>query len=406
MGKFKFYLMAAAIAATTCAGFTSCDNDDEESTVNPAESVVNTQKKHDTAILLCTFGSTYNESLAVYDDIISDFTKEFGSEADIYMSFTSRTCIGCAEATTGIARYKLGDWLSAIGKAGYKRVAVQSLHVIPGEEYLSLMNTDVKKNFMIEDFPHIDVLKGANLLASDEDCQAVAQVLYNHYQEKLADKNNIILLMGHGNPDANYNANQKYTDMEETLHNISATDNDNIFVGTVDYGEMLFWPKEEEEEPANRIPVTSAEEMITKYPECVYSKIMKYCKDHNLEPSEVNVYLAPFMSIAGDHAHNDLWGLEALVEHDNDDYYQNTVQLNTNEYSWRERLTKIGFKVDKEFEAHPVGQAGADHGITDGCGMKALGSYPEIRQIWLNHLSEGWDDSSAWENGEGYQPEA
>mgnify|MGYP000662339737 CR=1 FL=1 len=49
------------------------------------------------------------------------------------------------EASTGIARYELDQWLKAIGDAGYKRVAVQSLHVIPGEEYLSLMNTDVKK---------------------------------------------------------------------------------------------------------------------------------------------------------------------------------------------------------------------------------------------------------------------
>lgn len=406
MRKFRFYLMAALVAATTCAGFTSCDNDDEESTVNPAVDVVSRSKQHDTAILLCTFGSTYNESLAVYDDIIADFTKKFGTEADIYMSFTSRTCIGRAEATTGVARYKLDHWLEAIGNAGYKRVAVQSLHVIPGEEYLSLMNTDIKKNFMIEDFPSINVLKGANLLASDEDCEAVANVLYDHYKEKLADKKNLVLLMGHGNPDKNYNANQKYIEMEEALHGISATDNDNIFVGTVDYGEMLFWPKEEEEEPIDRIPVTGAEQMIANYPSCIYSKIMKYCKDNNLQPSDVTVYLAPFMSIAGDHAHNDLWGMEALVENDNDNYYQNTVELNTNEFSWRERLTKIGFKVDKEFEAHPVGQAGADHGITKGCGIKALGSYPEIRKIWLEHLSENWNDESAWENGEGYQPGA
>ena len=51
-----------------------------------------------------------------------------------------------------------------------------------------------------------------------------------------------------------------------------------------------------------------------------------------------------------------------------------------------------------------LGQADADHGIKDGCGIKALGSYPEIRAIWVNHLKEQWD-ADAWENGEGYQPE-
>lgn len=395
MNKFKFYLMAALAVTTVCTGFTSCDNDDEESTKNPAVEIVTRAKTHDTAILLCTFGSTYNESLKVYDDVIADFKAKF-PEADIYMSFTSRTCIGRAEASTGVARYKLSDWLQAIGDAGYKRVAVQSLHVIPGEEYLSLMNTDIKKNFMIEDYPHINVLKGANLLASDEDTEVVASVLYDHYKDKLADKKNLVLLMGHGNPDKNYSANGKYSDMQVALQKKAA--NKNIFVGTVDYGDMLFWPKEEEEKAANRVP----ESQIGNYPGCIYSQIMKYCADNNLQPTEVNVYLAPFMSIAGDHAHNDLWGLEAMAESDN----LSKVELNTNEFSWRERLEKIGFKVDRNFESHPVDKAGSDHGIKDGCSIKALGSFPEIRKIWVNHLYENWNDEDAWENGEDYQPGA
>ena len=58
MKQFKYYLMAAFVAAATCTGFSSCsDNDDEESTVNPAVDVVSKTKQHDTAILLCTFGS-------------------------------------------------------------------------------------------------------------------------------------------------------------------------------------------------------------------------------------------------------------------------------------------------------------------------------------------------------------
>ena len=329
--------------------------------------------------------------------MIEDFKAKFPN-TDIYMSFTSRTCIGRVEASTGIARYELDQWLKAIGDAGYKRVAVQSLHVIPGEEYLSLMNTDVKKYFMIQWYPHIDVLKGANLLSSAEDTKDVAEILYKHYESKLAGKNNIVLLMGHGNPDENYNANTKYSDMEKALQELAA--NNNIFVGTVDYGDMLFFPKEIEKEPANRIPVEGFDK--TQYPNCMYSKVMSYCEKNGLNPSEVNVYLAPFMSIAGDHAHNDLWGLEAMAEDDD----VSNVEINTNEYSWRERLEKLGFKVDRTFESHPIDQAGADHGIKDGCNMKPLGSYPEIRQIWVNHLYENWNDDSAWENGEDYQPEA
>ena len=251
---------------------------------------------------------------------------------------------------------------------------------------------------MIQWYPHIDVLKGTNLLSSAEDTKDVAEILYKHYESKLAGKNNIVLLMGHGNPDENYNANKKYSDMEKALQELAA--NNNIFVGTVDYGDMLFFPKEIEKEPANRIPVEGFDK--TQYPNCMYSKVMSYCEKNGLNPSEVNVYLAPFMSIAGDHAHNDLWGLEAMAEDDD----VSNVEINTNEYSWRERLEKLGFKVDRTFESHPIDQAGADHGIKDGCNMKPLGSYPEIRQIWVNHLYENWNDDSAWENGEDYQPEA
>ena len=391
---FKSSMLAAFMATAMCTGFVSCsDNDDVESTLNPAEQQVAQTKQHDTALLLCTFGSTYNESLSVYDDIIDDFKSEF-PDVDIYMSFTSRTCINRVQASTGIERYALDQWLKAIGDAGYTRLAVQSLHVIPGEEYLSLMNTDIKKYFMIQWYPNINVLRGACLLAEDEDTEAVAEVLYNHYDEQLADKNNIVLLMGHGNPDENYNANQKYADVQKALQ--AKAENKNIFVGTVDYGNMLFWPNEVEENPADRI--TDASVVRSQYPDCVYSQIMAYCDANGLQPTDVKVYIAPFMSIAGDHSHNDLWGLEALAEGASLD----DVDLSTNEYSWRERLEKIGFQVQEDFESHPIAQAGADHGIVDGCGIRALGSYPEIRQIWVKHLREQWD-ADAWENGQDYQ---
>lgn len=69
-------------------------------------------------------------------------------------------------------------------------------------------------------------------------------------------------------------------------------------------------------------------------------------------------------------------------------------------------MEKIGFKVDETFEAHPIKNADADHGIKDGCEIKSLGSYPEIRKIWVDHLYENWNNEDAWENGEAYQPGA
>lgn len=390
----KSGMMAALMMTALCAGFTSCDDDDEESTKNPAEQAVAQTKQHNTALLLCTFGSTYNESLSVYDDVIKDFKAEFPN-VDIYMSFTSRTCINRVQASTGIERYEIDQWLKAIGDAGYERVAVQSLHVIPGEEYLSLMNTDIKKYFMIQWYPNVKVLKGANLLSTQDDVDKVARVLNTHYSDVLSNPKNIVLLMGHGNPDEAYSANKMYSRTQDALQDLAT--NGNIFVGTVDYGDMLFWPNEVEEEVSAWI--TNSTTVRNQYPGCVYSQLMQYCEDKGFDPEEVTVHLAPFMSIAGDHAHNDLWGLEALAENGDD---VSGVKLYTNEYSWRERLLKAGFKVNTSFEAHPIDQVDADHGIKDGCAMRPLGSFAEIRQIWVNHLREQWD-TDAWETGEDYQ---
>lgn len=65
---------------------------------------------------------------------------------------------------------------------------------------------------------------------------------------------------------------------------------------------MLFYPELEKEDP------TPADEDIADT--YIYKKLRNYCSKNNLEPSEITVHLTSIMSIAGDHAHNDLWGLE------------------------------------------------------------------------------------------------
>lgn len=396
--------MAAALLVATAIGFSSCsDDDDEESTENPALPDVIAKKKHDTAILLCSFGSTYHEATHVYDEIVDDFEAAF-PDADVFLSFSSNTCIIRLEATRDESYYHVDQWLNAIADAGYSKVAVQSLHVIPGEEYLSLMNTTVKKEFMIRDYakhPNIKILKSANLLDSEDDTKEVAEILYKHYSSNinsnekdidvLNDKHNLLLLMGHGNPNDSYNANQKYSDIETAIQALSA--HNNVLVGTVDYGKMLFWPYEEK----NGEVIVGAEANA----ESIYAKLMAYCKTNSLEAKDVTVYLAPFMSIAGDHAHNDLWGIEALAEGDKE---LDNATPNNVEASWRERILKMGFKIGDK-EVHPSGQYDADHGIESGCGVRALGDYAAIRKIWVSHLKANWSNEHEWENGADYQPE-
>jgi sirohydrochlorin cobaltochelatase len=84
------------VAALLCSGMlmTACSDDDEPqgSTDNPVSKSVAAAKKHDTAILLCTFGSTFQESLKTYDAIEADFKAAF-PDADIYLAFSSNTCV-------------------------------------------------------------------------------------------------------------------------------------------------------------------------------------------------------------------------------------------------------------------------------------------------------------------------
>ena len=118
MKKFKHLWLAGLLLAAT-VGFTSCDDDDDNATsANPAEEFVTKNKKHDTAILLCTFGSTFKESIKTYDQTLADFETAF-PDADIYLAFTSYTCENRVFAETGIERYQPDLRLKAIGKAGY-----------------------------------------------------------------------------------------------------------------------------------------------------------------------------------------------------------------------------------------------------------------------------------------------
>lgn len=347
-----------------CPLFTSCDDGDDDNTTNPVEKSVVANKKSDKAMLLCTFGSTYQESIKTYDAVMSDFKKAF-PDYDIYLSFTSATCVNRVLTATGIERHGPSDWLSAFGNAGYKKVAVQSLHVIPGEEYLSLMNTKVKKDFMIEGFPKVEVAKGACLLETDDDIKVVGGILFDAYKDVLKDPKNIVLFMGHGNPEDSYShANDQYSNLEKAMQLKTAGKN-NVFVGTVDYGDMLFFEEGSEE--------------------CIYAKLKAYEKATGYKASDITIYLAPLMSIAGDHAHNDMWGLE-----EGDDFSQAVPQ---GEACWRLKLKKMGYNINEK-ESH--------HGSVDACTIKGLGDYAGIRQVWLKHMQEQINAGN-WATGEDYQ---
>jgi sirohydrochlorin cobaltochelatase len=348
----KFLKNVLALTLILSVGFFSaCSGDDDD---NDNRSPVAIVKKNDTALLLCSFGSTYEQPQATYDQIIKDYQAVYPN-TDIYMSFTSGTIVSRVYAQIGKAYAQPDVWLKEIGNAGYKNVYVQSLHIIPGEEYLGLMNNDVKKKFMIP-FPNVVVAKSACLLETEEDVEDVAEILYTYYKSSL-DNGEVVALMGHGNPDTEYtHANQRYEQLEAALQRLSSEKN--IFVGTVDWGNKMFSHIREE--------------------------IIDFAERNNKEYSQVTINLAPLMSIAGDHAQNDLLGdLEDGQEYDDIDPLEDDWEA---EFSWKLKLEKLGFTI-------------SDKGTnTDGADFNVVGlaDHKDIRTIWLNHMKEAIEKAESW----------
>jgi sirohydrochlorin cobaltochelatase len=259
VSKFFAALFMAALLLPACSDDNNPDN----------KEVVKINKTKSEALLLVTFGSTWEEPQKTYDGMIAIFQREFPN-ADVYLSFTSTTCITRWGAKTG-EYYATPDlWLDAIGKSGYEKVRIQSLHVIPGEEFTILRDYYVKR--FEKSYDNIPVVLGNPLLVSDEDIEEVGDALYKNFKSRL-DNGEAFAFMGHGNPESSYSqANLSYRKIEEYMQTLDPK----IFVGTVDCEDML---------------IDYVLEELT-----------------NSLPAQTTVTLHPLMSIAGDQANNDMAG--------------------------------------------------------------------------------------------------
>ena len=220
----------------------------------------------------------------------------------------------------------------------YNEIVVQSLQVIPGEEYTRVIN-------YIKDFANnsngdlddkylasVTLKLGVPLLQDAEaDVNAVATELDKLYKTQASQ--GVVAFMGHGNPDSydTYKANVRYTQLEEALQKISK----NYYVGTVD--------------------------------------MMENFKTHVLARMQANgimsgkVFCHPLMSIDGDHGHNDMAG--------DDDAWDNGFEANeegeVEDTSWKMFFHHMGYTCDNSTMIE-----------------KGLLELPTIRQVWMNHTQD------------------
>ncbi|MBQ7554158.1 MAG: sirohydrochlorin cobaltochelatase, partial [Bacteroidaceae bacterium] len=268
---------------------------------------------------------------------------------DVFLSYSSAICINRAAAgENGVSKnyYAPSYWLSAFAQAGiqYSEIVVQSLQVIPGEEYTRVIN-------YIKDFANnangdlddkylagVTLKLGVPLLQDkDEDVPAVAKELNALYKDKAAE--GVVAFMGHGNPDSydTYKANVRYTQLEEALQEYSI----NYYVGTVD--------------------------MMNNFKTDVWERMVA----NGITSGKV--YCHPLMSIDGDHGHNDMAG-------DDDDNWEEGVGFTPNEEgevedtSWKMYFQHLGYECNDDT-------------------MIELGllELPTVRQIWMNHTIDAID---------------
>lgn len=340
--KIKNLLTAMVLAALT-VGFAACSDDDDDNKNNyttyqeAVDNQVKSEKKNDKAILLVAFGSTWQNAFAAFDTTVADYKKQF-PDCDVYLSFSSAICINRAAAgehandegedKAEVRNYYAPNfWLHALGSAEYEDITVQSLQVIPGEEYSRVIN--YIKDFANNNLGDLDdeylsgvTLKlGTPLLNNTDDVEAAAKAINDLYANQV--KSGVVAFMGHGNPDSydTYKANVRYTQLEEALQNYSK----NYYVGTVDM------PDNYKQDVCNRM------------------------KSNNINKGTVEMY--PLMSIAGDHAHNDMAG-------EGSDYWDADDET-SEDNSWYEYFSHKGYTAEPN--------------------LKGLLEIKSIRQLWINH---------------------
>ena len=357
MKKIKFLLMAF-VAMTLSAGIVACGDDDDNNSnngnVSPAQqsnferymSDVETQVKakkaksgNKKALVLAAFGSTWENAHKTFKSIVADYEGDATFKTyDVYFAFTSAKCINRSREGEHYASqdfYAPNYWLEAIGRQKYDEVRVQSLHVIPGEEFLRLRDTYVKdfKNNIYSDLdPNylegVKIFIGGPLMEEEEDVESVASVLNSEFS-KYVQGDNVMAFLGHGNPEnMNYgNGNIRYNQLEEALQKKNA----NYFVATVDQEDNLL------------------------------DDLFARMQEQNKVKKDATMTLHALMCIAGDHAHNDMSG----IENEGD--------------SWREYFTEKGFKCQYD---------GKDDNAQNNCILKGLGDYAASRAIWKKHTQE------------------
>jgi sirohydrochlorin cobaltochelatase len=249
-------------------------------------------------ILLVAFGSS-EESAQISFENIDKQVKAAYPDIPVRWAYTSHI-IRAKLAKQGKLLDSPEAALAKMQDENFTHVVVQSLHTIGGEEYHDLRRIVAGFKIMGR---FQKIILGYPLLGTQEDMErTVASIMKTIPKER--EKNEAVVLMGHGTP---HPSNAFYAALMFQLQ----LKDPHIFVGTVE-----------------------------GYPD------VDLIKELMLKKKIKKAYLIPFMSVAGDHAKNDMAG-------DEDD-------------SWKSIFTKAGIACV------PV--------------LKGTAEYDDFVAIWVDHI--------------------
>ena len=255
------------------------------------------------AILLVSFGTSDPEAVKAFD-LVEKRARNTFPGVELRWAYTSRI-IRAKLAKQGKLLDSPETAFSKLMDDGYTHVAVLSLHTIPGEEFHELYQNARLFGQMAGGFQK--VLVARPLLSSSRDMETVAQALLKNIPGRKA--GDAVIFMGHGTE--HHPADSIYLAMNQVFQELDP----NAFVAAVEGSNSL----------------------ETVIPKLKKRKVKK-------------VYLVPLMSVAGDHAKNDMAGNEPD--------------------SWKSILTEKGFKCE------PI--------------LKGTAEIPEIVDVWLDHLKSAF----------------
>jgi sirohydrochlorin cobaltochelatase len=258
--------------------------------------------KNTKAVIVVSFGTTFDEARIKDIGGIENAIKIAFTNRDFFSSNTSNIVMK-RNAQKGLYIKDLAATLTDLKELGYTDVLVQPTHILHGEEYeKKVLETIV--NFKNE-FSLLTV--GSPLISNKEDFSIAAAAIATQFPLLQTDEG--IILMGHGSPrDNNKSFGNTYNNLQKSFDAMGLP----VIVGTV-----------EEDDSPN------------------IDTVLNVLAMRNYK----TVHMYPLMIVAGDHAHNDMYG--------------------NDEDSWKNKIEKLGVKTS----GHLAG----------------IGRNPAVQSIYVQH---------------------